>query len=133
MSTQTVLLDSNIIFDIVELDPVWSPWAERALSLHQHKFINPIIFAELCYRRGSAQEVDLLLEEFETKYAELSKEALYLASQAYKKYKLRGGTKSAPLPDFFIGAHALAEGWALLTRDPGRYRTYFPDVEIISP
>jgi predicted nucleic acid-binding protein len=29
------------------------------------------------------------------------------------------------LPDFFIGAHAAVEGWALLTRDASRLRTYF--------
>jgi len=37
------------------------------------------------------------------------------------------------LPDFFIGAHAQADGHQLLTRDAGRYRSYFPDIDLISP
>jgi len=37
------------------------------------------------------------------------------------------------LPDFFIGAHAAVRGWPILTRDVGRYRAYFPTVELIAP
>ncbi len=38
-----------------------------------------------------------------------------------------------PLGDFFIGAHAEAEGMKLVTRDPARVATYFPKVEIVTP
>ncbi|MGC8542063.1 MAG: type II toxin-antitoxin system VapC family toxin, partial [Phycisphaerae bacterium] len=48
-------------------------------------------------------------------------------------YRRRGGEKIAVLPDFFIGAHAAIEGLKLITRDMGRYRTYFPRLDIISP
>jgi len=48
-------------------------------------------------------------------------------------YRPRGGTKTGVLPDFFIGAHAQAEGYKLLTRDAGRYKTYFPKIKLICP
>jgi hypothetical protein len=50
----------------------------------------------------------------------------WLAAQAFVKYRRAGGTKSSPLPDFYIGAHAETEGLTLVTRDAPRYRTYFP-------
>jgi predicted nucleic acid-binding protein len=51
----------------------------------------------------------------------------------FRQYRQRGGTKTGVLPDFFIGAHAQADGYQLLTRDAGRYKTYFPKIKLICP
>ena len=60
-------------------------------------------------------------------------EAGFLAGKAFLQYRRRGGVRSAPLPDFYIGAHAAIAGLPLLTRDARRYRTYFPTLELIAP
>ena len=49
------------------------------------------------------------------------------------QYRRAGEARSSPLPDFYIGAHAEAEGLTLVTRDAARYRTYFPPVKLIAP
>lgn len=59
--------------------------------------------------------------------------AAFLAGKAFLAYRRRGGERASPLPDFYIGAHAAVRGYRLLTRDRGRYETYFPKVELISP
>lgn len=59
--------------------------------------------------------------------------AAFLAAKAFPDHRRRGGPRRAPLPDFFIGAHAAVSGMRMLTCDPARYRTYFPRLELVSP
>ena len=106
-----VLVDTNVIGDVIYQDPVWVGWASAKLSQHAGEMvINPVIYAELCYRATSVGEVDQLVTSFGFKYEEMSKEALFLAAKAFRTYRQRGGAKKAPLSDFFIGAHAEAMG-----------------------
>jgi hypothetical protein len=58
---------------------------------------------------------------------------LFLAAKAFAKYRKLGGTKTNVLADFFIGAHAAVIEAAVLTRDPARYRSYFPTIRLITP
>ena len=55
------------------------------------------------------------------------------AGRAFVEYRRRGGVRTSPLPDFYIGAHAAVSGLSLRTRDARRYSGYFPGVRLISP
>lgn len=129
-----ILVDTNIILDVSEQDENWADWSQNQMGLYVNRLlINPLIYTELCYEAGSTADVDALVLTLGLHYRELSRQALFLTSQAYKAYRQRGGTRTAPLPDFFIGAHAAALEIPILTRDVSRYRTYFPTVQLISP
>ena len=56
-----------------------------------------------------------------------------MAGKCFVAYRRSGGTRLSPLPDFYIGAHAVVDGMRLLTRDAVRYHTYFPTIELIAP
>ncbi len=127
------LVDSNVIIDIIQRDEQWFEWSVDTLSRHKNVSINPIIYAELCYQKTSAEEVDHLLDVLCLGYNELPREALYIASQAFREYRKKGGSKTAPLADFFIGAHATVIGAPIITRDVVPYRHFFPSVVLISP
>lgn len=129
-----VLVDTNVIADVFYRDPVWADWSRSEIARHTGDLLfNPLIYAELCYRAASSDQVDEVVAELGFRYEELPKPALYRAAQAFRTYRLRGGVKTAPLADFFIGAHAEVARLTLLTRDATRYGTYFPTVRLICP
>jgi len=130
----SALVDANVLSDVFYQDPEWEAWSkDQMVTLAEELVINPFIYAELCYRATSVAEVEQLIGKCGFRYAELPRAALYLAAQAFRIYRQRGGSKTSPLADFFIGAHAQVTGFSILTRDVTRYQTYFPSVPLISP
>jgi predicted nucleic acid-binding protein len=130
------LVDSNVILDLVTDDPKWFRWSSEALTRAADEStlaINPLIFAEVSIGFAKVEELEQLLPSEEFDRLELPYEAAFLAGKAFLSYKRRGGKRSAPLADFYIGAHAAIAGMRLLTRDARRYRTYFPTVDLIAP
>lgn len=129
-----VLVDTNVISDVIFHDPKWSAWSLGQLQANVgYLTVNPMIYAEICYRTPTKEMADQLILRLGLAYLELPREALFLASKAFQKYRIAGGTKTSPLADFFIGAHAEALGLSILTRDAARYQTYFPKVRLICP
>lgn len=132
-----VLVDTNVLLDVATRDVVWLAWSAaqlRPLVNSGTAAINPVIYAELAARYTDEAELDSkLLRPKSIARLQLPYAAAFPAARAFKAYRLAGGVKTAPLPDFFIGAHAEAEGHAILTRDPRRYQTYFPKVQLITP
>jgi len=130
------LVDSNALIDVLDRDSQWEAWSHAAMveALEEGPlFINPIGYAEVSIGFPSAEECDWALSERWVERIPMPWPAAFLAGKAFVSYRRRGGQKLAPLPDFFIGAHAAVDGLRLLTRDPARYRTYFPTVELIAP
>jgi predicted nucleic acid-binding protein len=135
-SCRGVLADSNILLDIATRDPKWAAWSGQALAEcaeHAALVINPIIYAEVSIGFQSIEALNAALPIRIYERAQLPWEAGFLAGKCFLDYRKRGGARTTPLPDFYIGAHAAIDGLALLTRDDARYRTYFPKVEILSP
>jgi hypothetical protein len=131
-----ILFDTNVLLDIATADPGWLGWSEkefRAAAAQGLIPINPIIYAELAPAFATVAELDRWVDPSVFRRLPLPYAAGWLAAQAFLKYRRSGGTKTSPLPDFYIGAHAEAEGHTLVTRDVSRYRTYFPNVVLITP
>ncbi len=132
----STLVDSNVLIDVIDSSSPWHKWSSGRLSLAAEigpVLINQVVLAE-------TTEVFEEPERFEpfASLARLSREgipweACFEAGKAHVEYRRGGGERDRTLPDFFIGAHAKVRGHQLLTRDPRRYRRYFPSLDIIAP
>ena len=130
------LVDSNVLLDIFTEDASWLEWSSDALAASAEAgplVINPIIYAEISVRFSRIEDLDDALGPDDFRRAPVPWTAAFLAGKAFLSYRRNRGTASTPLPDFLIGAHAAVEGLELLTRDPTRYRTYFPKVRLRAP
>jgi hypothetical protein len=131
-----VLADSNVLLDILTESPTWWSWSSTALREASDSAVivlNAVIYAEISVRFSRMEELDEILAAAPIAREPIPYEAAFLAGKAFLAYRRRGGVRTSPLPDFFIGAHAAVAGHTLLTRDPVRYRTYFPKLRIMAP
>jgi len=132
----TTLVDSNVLFDHLTEDLEWFDWSSAMLADAASAgavAINQIIYAEVSVRYTSIEDLDEALSADYYLRVPLPWEAAFVAGKAFALYKKRTGTKRSPLPDFYIGAHAAVAGMTLLTRDPRRYRAYFPKLRLMCP
>lgn len=131
-----ILVDSNVLLDVITEDKRWLSWSSAALAQAVESsglFINAIIYAEVSVRFSRIEELEEALPQSMIAREPIPYEAAFLAGKAFLAYRRAGGTRTAALPDFFIGAHAAVSGSRLLTRDATRYRNYFPTVQLIAP
>ncbi len=132
----TTLVDSNVILDVVTEDAEWLDWSAAALARQADAgplVVNPIVYAEVAARFDRIEDLEEALPEEYYQRQPLPWEAAFLAGRSFVRYRRAGGRRRSPLPDFYIGAHALVAGFTLLTRDATRYRTYFPRLRVIAP
>ena len=130
------LVDSNVLFDFLNEDDEWFDWSSAMIEQAADAgalVINSVIYAEVSVRYERMNDLDEVLPSGFVTRVHLPWEAAFLAGKCFATYRQRGGTRRSPLPDFFIGAHAAVAGMTLLTRDPRRYRTYFPRLKILAP
>ena len=135
-ASPATLVDTNVILDLATDDAKWADWSFEALAWARDRgrvVINPIVYAEVSVGYDNIEALDEALPPSDFEREDLPYEAGFLAGKAYLAYRKRGGRRTSPLADFYIGAHAATRSYRLLTRDSARYRTYFPTIDLILP
>ncbi|WP_238165976.1 type II toxin-antitoxin system VapC family toxin [Kribbella caucasensis] len=130
------LVDTCVLLDILTDNRTWADWSATAVADARDQgelVINPLIYAEVSAGFERIEEVDAALPKTDFRREPLPYEAGFLAAKAFLAYRRRGGTKTSPLPDFYVGAHAAVHRYRVITRDKARFQTYFPGVELLLP
>ena len=131
-----ILVDTNVLLDVLQDDPKWAAWSQGQLesaALTDRLAINAVIYSELSMAFERIEELEQVVAEAKLVVEPMPREALFLAGKVFLDYRRRKGIKQGVLPDFYIGAHAAVSKCAILTRDVGRYQSYFPTVPLITP
>lgn len=129
-------VDTNVLLDLVTDDPNWADWSIaqlEAASLDGPLLINDAVYAELAVRYIGIEDLEAFLDAAGLEMTPMPRAALFLAGKVFTQYRRSGGSRTGVMLDFFIGAHAAVARLPLLTRDVGRYQTYFPSLRLITP
>lgn len=153
-SDTNILLD--ILFDSAQYGEASMRALREALSLGP-VVICPIVFAELAAQFPVSDDLTAFLQDLTIRLVDFEPDALVAGARAWRSYTARRGTnvqcpgcgtpfalacpkcgrsiswRQHVIADLLIGAHALVQTDALLTRDRGYYRTYFPDLALRVP
>lgn len=135
--TISTMIDSNVLIDV--LGPASLPsraWSVDALEACYDAgpiVFSAVVWSELAHPQIAESELVEVFAWLKPRREGFPYRAAHRAGLAHFRYRQRGGERQRTLPDFLIGAHAQLGGHRLLTRDAARYRSYFPDLEIISP
>ena len=131
-----IFVDSCVLLDLFTADKRWVDWSESVLERYSQTntlYINSIVYAEISVGFERIEVLEDVILQMNIKVVEIPREALFLAGKVFLSYRKNKGTRRSPLPDFFIGAHASVSDLGLVTRDLANYKTYFPQVKLISP
>ena len=131
-----IAIDSSVIIDLLADDPATAGGAEA--SLRQSLNIGPVVvcdvvLAEITTALRDGAEALGVLEEMGIGYATIESKSAVRAGEMQRRYRQRGGRRDRTVPDFLVGAHALLQCNALITRDGGFFRDYFKGLKIIVP
>ncbi|MDR2857650.1 MAG: type II toxin-antitoxin system VapC family toxin [Novosphingobium sp.] len=133
-----ILVDSNVVIDILQRDPKWFDWSKAQIgraALGAYLFVNPVVIGEIGWQFESVDHFRHVMASLLVGMEPLDAKAGFLAAGPFRRYHERRGdaASEARISDFLIGGHAQSVGATILTRDPRFYRTYFPEVPLITP
>ena len=135
-------IDTNVIVSLWDAEkPTYLP-VLRMLDTASSRggvVICGAVFGELLAAPGRSEDfIEGFLNDADITVDWAGGEAVWrIAGEAFQKYAARRRRQSAVHPrriltDFYIGAHADVNGYALLTLDAKIYRTSFPTLTIVS-
>ncbi len=128
-------IDTNILLDIFLPNERFAAESAKLLKLAYNKgalIICDIVYAELVPQFQDRQRLDNTLATINVSLSSTNADIAFLAGEKWSLYRKSGGTRERIITDFLIGAHALMKAERFLTRDRGFYKSYFPELQILS-
>ena len=134
-----IAVDSSVLLDVLTGDPNFGEASREALR--QAYSAGALVACDIVWGEVRAHFPEIAtfrrtLATLGVVYEPLRPEAAELAGERWREYCLairRKRDRARLVADFLIGAHAQIQTEALLSRDRGFFRSYFPSLRLIDP
>ena len=135
-----IAVDSSVVVDLLGIDARADAAEEalrRALALGP-VVICDVVVSEVVAGLGYGSDFVETLEDVGIRFSPTELRSAIRAGEMQRRYRQRAkeegrATVQRAVPDFMIGAHALLQCSALITRDEGFFRDYFKGLRVIVP
>lgn len=138
-----IAIDTSILIDLLGDDAGMADAAERSVrdALAQGPVVLcDVVVSEITAGLGHGTDIMDVVEEMGMRYLPVERRSAIRAGEMQRRFNQRrrasgqGGPPSPrTVPDFIVGAHALLQCSALITRDAGFFRDYFKGLKVIVP
>lgn len=138
-----IAIDSSVLIDLLG-DGAFADAAEACLRLALAS--GPVVLCDVVVSEitaglghGDGAEIMDVVEDMGMSFLAVERRAAIRAGEMQRRYKERlralGRTETVQrtVPDFIVGAHALLQCTALITRDAAFFRDYFKGLKVIVP
>jgi predicted nucleic acid-binding protein len=133
-----IAVDSSVLIDLLAEGVAPSAADAAADAVRAALDAGPVVLcdvvlAEVCTALKNGSDTLQFIEEAGLRYLPLDAKSALRAGEMQRRYRQRGGGRERTVPDFLVGAHALLQCQALITRDAGFFRDYFKGLKVIVP
>ena len=131
-------VDTSVLLDVLLPDPDFGPASAAVLreAIDSGVVVAcEIVWAEVRAAFSSDSQFDHSIEKLGVEFEAVNSQAAAMAGSLWRQYRVgsKGSARVHLIPDFLVGAHALLQAEALLSRDRGFYRRYFSRMKLVDP
>jgi predicted nucleic acid-binding protein len=130
-----IAIDSSVLVDLISGGERAEESTEAVRdALHLGPVVVcDVVLAEVCTAFKDGSQMLEQLEAVSITFSATESKSALRAGEMQRRYRHRGGGRDRMVADFLIGAHALMQCNALITRDAGFFRDYFKGLKVIVP